>query len=493
MVFCTIINVVFIFLLDRSLRGPINKLWQRAIVGLVVAIGLFGLPAQALENPGGVGINPADPKDPVNAGWFIYTVDPGTVIEDVAKIINNDKVPLTVNVDVEDAGTLADGGFALSGKENSTTVGVWTELEKTQVTVPAKSSTLVKFKINVPTDAEVGEHAGGIVVWKASGTPDATTKVGKGAQVNVIARVGARVYLTVKGDVIQDLDLKRKGYFVRGGELHFRYTFKNNGNIRSEPVVNTRLYGIFGPAGVADLKAPQISPKKEATVDLKWTRRAPLFGPYLAVINIGEGYQVPEGLNVVQPFKNIRTVVFLFLVPWDILGWALLALALMWLGYHFFTWRKLVGLAATPVVSYKVKRGDTIASIAAKSGIGWKLLAVVNDIKPPYAIAEGQMLHLPDPSGKSRAIALPKFWGRLWPNWLKPKRLARSSKPTVASTKDKPKAYFIAVVEKGDTLASIARYFKVSRQAIIDLNKLKSPYRLRSGQEIKIPETKPRR
>lgn len=44
------------------------------------------------------------------------------------------------------------------------------------------------------------------------------------------------------------------------------------------------------------------------------------------------------------------------------------------------------------------------------------------------------------------------------------------------------------VVKDGDTLAAIAEAYKVKTRAIIEANKLKSPYSLRAGQKLFIPQ-----
>ncbi len=427
---------------------------------------------------------PAKPSTS-DAGWFVYTVDPGQVIEDEAKIINNDAAPMVINVDVEDAGSLSDGGFALSGKENSTELGVWTKLETNEVTVPAKSSVNIKFKITVPQDAGVGEHAGGIVVWRSDKKPDQTISVGGGGKVNVVSRVGARIYLTVRGDVKQKLRVTSKSYTLRGSELHFLYNIKNEGNVRAEPVAKTALYGIFGPAGRADINGNQVTPNHQSTVDMKWPKRAPLFGPYLAVVTLHDSYKVPDGLTVVQRAKDIKVFIPMFLVPWNIASWVLLVLGLGWLIYQFAIWRRLVWISNLPVVTYRVKSGDTIPELGAKFGLNWKLLAKLNDLTFPFAIKEGQQLYVPDPGGEKRGNKAKSYFALI----LAPltKVFGRFGKKTKSSLPVSD-SYEIAVVDKGDTLKDVAEYFKVTATDIAQFNNLKPPYRLRPGQELKIPK-----
>ena len=45
-------------------------------------------------------------------------------------------------------------------------------------------------------------------------------------------------------------------------------------------------------------------------------------------------------------------------------------------------------------VTYEVKAGDTIQSIAVRFDVDWKILAQSNNIKEPYVIKKGQKLKL---------------------------------------------------------------------------------------------------
>jgi LysM repeat protein len=44
------------------------------------------------------------------------------------------------------------------------------------------------------------------------------------------------------------------------------------------------------------------------------------------------------------------------------------------------------------------------------------------------------------------------------------------------------------VVKEGDTLSAIATAYKVKTSAIVEANKLQSPYTLRTGQKLFIPQ-----
>lgn len=93
---------------------------------------------------------------------------------------------------------------------------------------------------------------------------------------------------------------------------------------------------------------------------------------------------------------------------------------------------------------YRVVKGDTLYSIAFRYGLDHLTLADINNIKPPYNLAVGQVLTL-----KLKASA--------------------------------PKAY---VVQKGDTLYSIARKHNQSVPVLASVNNIDPPYNVHVGQKI---------
>jgi LysM repeat protein len=60
------------------------------------------------------------------------------------------------------------------------------------------------------------------------------------------------------------------------------------------------------------------------------------------------------------------------------------------------------------------------------------------------------------------------------------------------ATTAKPVDYEILIAEKGDTIEDIADFAGIKPSVIIKLNNLKAPYRLKNGQEIRVPKSKRR-
>lgn len=93
---------------------------------------------------------------------------------------------------------------------------------------------------------------------------------------------------------------------------------------------------------------------------------------------------------------------------------------------------------------YAVVKGDTLYSIAFRYGLDYHALAKINQIEPPYNLKVGQVLQL---------------------------NLKQQEAPSY-------------VVQKGDTLYSIARKNNQSVSFLAGVNNLEPPYNLKVGQKI---------
>lgn len=108
---------------------------------------------------------------------------------------------------------------------------------------------------------------------------------------------------------------------------------------------------------------------------------------------------------------------------------------------------------------YTVVKGDTLYSIAFRSGMDVASLVSLNGISPPYNIYPGQQLRL---DGSSAAVA------------------------STGSTSSAVSGAGTYEVRRGDTLSSIGRQFNVSNQTLAQRNNLQAPYALNVGQVLKV-------
>lgn len=103
--------------------------------------------------------------------------------------------------------------------------------------------------------------------------------------------------------------------------------------------------------------------------------------------------------------------------------------------------------------TYTVQRGDTLSSIAVRFGTTWQQLAALNNISAPYVIRPGQVLRVPP------CVTPPTPPGQC-------------------------QTY---VVQRGDTLISVARRFDTTWQQLAALNSIAAPYTIFPGQTLRVP------
>jgi len=188
------------------------KLLIGCVLSLSVSLVVFGATTTVLVNSqeptvntnltflntnSNVGIVPGRPtNDPITKVWFVETIKPGDTVEQVAWVVNNSEQALPVIVMAKDATQTSEGGFSFKeNQEADTQVGKWVEfLDKTNFVAQPKSVTEVKFKIKVPEGTKPGEYAGVIAVQQ-----DKSQEARNGVQIQM--RVGARLYITVPGEL----------------------------------------------------------------------------------------------------------------------------------------------------------------------------------------------------------------------------------------------------------------------------------------------------
>lgn len=117
-----------------------------------------------------------------------------------------------------------------------------------------------------------------------------------------------------------------------------------------------------------------------------------------------------------------------------------------------------LGTTETPAggTDYRVVQGDTLFSIAFRYGKSYQQLAQENGIEPPYNIKVGQVIHV----GGAQSAA--------------------SSSPETYS-----ESY---TVKKGDTLTSVAAAHNLPPSAIVRVNNLSYPYKLKVGDRLTLAD-----
>jgi murein DD-endopeptidase MepM/ murein hydrolase activator NlpD len=112
-------------------------------------------------------------------------------------------------------------------------------------------------------------------------------------------------------------------------------------------------------------------------------------------------------------------------------------------------------LVRLPGQRHRVMPGDQLSKLALRYGVTVEALANANDIQPPYIIYAGDLLVVPD--GQRQEREAPPVGQRY-------------------------------VVQRGESLSTVAGRFNLAMADIAALNRLPPPYTLYAGQTLRLPQ-----
>ena len=383
---------------------------KRSLAITFLLVGMFFMAPFATKavNTDTVGILPANPDDKVqfSNAWFIYHLDLGQQKQDGIRVINNKKETVVVRLYAVDATTTSDGAFALMPEDAPRKdVGSWVKLAVPEIEIPASSEKTVPFTFSVPGNANVGDHAGGIIMQEVD-----TNNNLSGTGVRIITRVGVRIYETVPGQVQKDAEVTKfdwreaptgianfwKDLFDINNKTLFFMGIKNNGNVSLTPKATVEVKNIFGQTVVKlpDQEIGSVFPHEENPNSVVTWDGMPLLGRYTVnlTVKFAEG-GVPDKTESLViwaiPYKIFFLLIFLAVV---------LILARLIMSYFFEAAKEKMPI-------YTVKAGDSLAMLAEKFALPWHKIAKVNEIKQPFHISVGEKLFIPVKKSNKAIIA----------------------------------------------------------------------------------------
>ena len=203
-------------------------------------------PAVFALSSGGIGGYPANPDPAIqySESWFIYNLDLGESKDDALLLFNTGEETKTVKLYPVDSIPSNQGNFALEAQDAPRDgIGAWIKLAETLVTLEPGESREIPFVITIPKDADVGEHSGGIIIQKA-----APGQAEGEAAASVVTRVGIRVYQTVPGEIIKEIEISDFSLELTKPQDQKPYydivlTAKNKGNVSLSPKVSLEISG----------------------------------------------------------------------------------------------------------------------------------------------------------------------------------------------------------------------------------------------------------
>jgi len=188
-----------------------------------------------------IGVLPTenDTSKPLTSRWFIETIKPGESVTRSVTISNS--TSSEIQLQAKDAIQTTDGAFTFKENEDENTeAGNWIKLAQNSVNLQSNQPQKVEFTITVPPDTKPGEYAAVISGQEVKKNKNNQT-------LDVVTRIGSRVYITVPGQLTTQnsidgfvfLSPKSPNYqaFLTArlrqpfDDLFLEMNFKNEGNI----------------------------------------------------------------------------------------------------------------------------------------------------------------------------------------------------------------------------------------------------------------------
>lgn len=249
------------------------KIWLILIVVFSLGMCLFSVKNILAIASGGLAIHPNKSEWDVNnsttRSWFVYTLNQGETRVSKVDVKNESDKPITLKIYPVDATTTKDGSFAPMSEDSiKKGIGAWVVLPISELSLNPKEIKTVDFTINVPLNAEVCDHMGAIIVQAKD-----TTTVKAGTSMQVVNRLGARIYITVSGNKKEKLEIGTFDKTVSNGKVTFQLTLINKGNTRILPKGKIEINDESGMlVDKIELVQREIFPGDTIVLPIKWEK-----------------------------------------------------------------------------------------------------------------------------------------------------------------------------------------------------------------------------
>lgn len=330
-----------------------------------------------------------------NFSWFVYNKNAGETVSDIATVKNFSNTPVDVTIYAVDAVSSESGSFILSFSEDEQIgIGAWTDVKSKALTIPPFEVIDVPFEIKVPADAPPGQYLGGIVIENGQGqTAGEASGQENGTSISVKTRIGSRVYLTIPGEIIEDVrfsDFHAKKEIT--GITRFFLTLENKGNMSYEPEVKIDVFDQSGNL-YETIKKPlgTIAPMSTIKPVVEMGKR-PFLGNYTAKAYVEFKCKfAPEDLHGSAHYYEKETS--FWALPWGII---LSVLFIIFAGLSIMTEQKLARKKYyARGEEYTITQNEDVLTIARTRNVPWKKIARYNKLKPPYIVKPGDKLIVP--------------------------------------------------------------------------------------------------
>jgi hypothetical protein len=253
------------------------------------------------------------------------TMSRGESLQRQITVANVEKVALAVRVYAENfEASDPFGGIKFntdSTKQYSSSS--WLTINNPSLILAPGEQTKLNFTVTAPADAEPGGHYSVLFFEPLSPTSDGTR-----SQIGISQRVGALLFITVRGDNIEQGQVLgaststtcsglgcsfKTAPFHEWGPVPFTFNFQNTGNIHVRVTGRIQITDMFGHL-VGNIPVPEetVLPGSTRNFSATWLRDV-LFGRYQAKLSITYGsVQRSETATIVFwaiPWRAILSVV----------------------------------------------------------------------------------------------------------------------------------------------------------------------------------------
>ena len=366
-------------------------LWVFLIVTLAVSS------AGAIEFKG-IGGRPANPdqNNERTSSIFIYNEEPGSVVEDGIRVINNTEETKTLTVYGADSTHSSGGAFACEQlSETKNEVGAWINLEEQEVELEPYENKVIPFTLNIPHGLGAGEYDGCIAIQ------DKQVEDEENTGLNLSTRTALRVAVTIPGELVREIQVTDFHVAEKEGGFLFGAVIENLGNVSIDADVRMVTKGLFGFE--VESHGGSYPILRGETSELNFDLKSPFWGGWFEsslIVHYDAGEGAKLGISSGEPLTKLEAgpIKFFspptklgFLIELSILLFVLLAGAMGVLRVVRRNWIR------RSWVYYQPHIGEDIRKVAKKFDVNWKLLAKVNKMKPPYAFKAGQKIKVPKP------------------------------------------------------------------------------------------------
>lgn len=251
------------------------------------------------------------------------TIDKGQEQTTSIKVTNAGDSAVSVKIEIQDmvpAANTAESNFVPKAPGITSLVD-WIDIDKKVFTLKPGESRNFPFTIKVPPDAAPGSRFA--VIFFGTGAAG-------GGQLNVSARVGSLVFLTVPGDFQQTGEISNfnsQKFTYKKEAIKFKFDFTNTGTVFFEPKGTITITNIFGrKIDEIPVEGYVVLPTGKRPIEAYWQNNKWLFGIYkasLAISITGKGDIATADIRIyafslLPSLGALGVLIILILVSWYI-------------------------------------------------------------------------------------------------------------------------------------------------------------------------------